>query len=327
MRRSPADSRLVLGADEAARLLRLARTLAADPAVEPLAFCAQARAAARCVPRRVAASLRRFAVDGGVGASLLVAGLPVGRVPPTPTNNGSHVGETTELARVQAILGSVLGELIAYEAEGAGRLFQDVVPNPALADRQQSQSSAVELECHTEQAFSPLRPDWLSLACLRDDPRAVTYLMSARALTAALPHADIARLREPLWELEVDESFRHAAEFVLGEHRGPVPVVHGPAHDPRIVFDSDLMSGVTSDAHALLAEIARAYPRLRSAHVLRAGDILFVDNRRAVHGRSPFAARYDGTDRFLVRGFVVASLARSAHARAVGSRTVVARFS
>ena len=35
-----------------------------------------------------------------------------------------------------------------------------------------AQGSGVELELHTEQAFSKLRPDVLSLACLRGNPKA-----------------------------------------------------------------------------------------------------------------------------------------------------------
>jgi alpha-ketoglutarate-dependent taurine dioxygenase len=34
---------------------------------------------------------------------------------------------------------------------------------------------------------------------------------------------------------------------------------------------------------------------------LRPGDIAFIDNYRAVHGRKSFRARYDGTDRWLKR--------------------------
>jgi alpha-ketoglutarate-dependent taurine dioxygenase len=45
---------------------------------------------------------------------------------------------------------------------------------------------------------------------------------------------------------------------------------------------------------------------------LRAGDVLVVDNTLAVHGRTPFVARYDGTDRWLQRTMTVADLAASA---------------
>ena len=42
--------------------------------------------------------------------------------------------------------------------------------------------------------------------------------------------------------------------------------------------------------------------------VLSDGDVLVIDNDRAVHGRTPFVPRYDGTDRWLKRALVVREL-------------------
>jgi len=42
--------------------------------------------------------------------------------------------------------------------------------------------------------------------------------------------------------------------------------------------------------------------------VLDDGDLLVIDNDRAVHGRTAFTPRYDGTDRWLRRALVVTSL-------------------
>ena len=41
--------------------------------------------------------------------------------------------------------------------------------------------------------------------------------------------------------------------------------------------------------------------RVAVAVTLQAGDVLVIDNDVAVHGREPFRARYDGTDRWLKR--------------------------
>jgi hypothetical protein len=35
--------------------------------------------------------------------------------------------------------------------------------------------------------------------------------------------------------------------------------------------------------------------------ILKTGDLLLINNHKAVHGRKPFKARYDGTDRWLQR--------------------------
>ena len=45
--------------------------------------------------------------------------------------------------------------------------------------------------------------------------------------------------------------------------------------------------------------------------LLEAGDLLIVDNRRAVHGRNQFQAYFDGYDRWLQRGYVTRNLQES----------------
>jgi alpha-ketoglutarate-dependent taurine dioxygenase len=34
---------------------------------------------------------------------------------------------------------------------------------------------------------------------------------------------------------------------------------------------------------------------------LETGDLLVIDNNKTIHGRKPFQARYDGTDRWVQR--------------------------
>jgi hypothetical protein len=49
--------------------------------------------------------------------------------------------------------------------------------------------------------------------------------------------------------------------------------------------------------------------------VLQPGDFCFIDNFQAVHGRKPFKARYDGSDRWMKRINVVRDLRKSREAR------------
>jgi L-asparagine oxygenase len=218
--------------------------------------------------------------------------------------------------------------MVGYEAEGGGRLFQDMVPSKPMEFTQTSQSSRVELESHVEQAFSPLRPDFVSLGCLRGDPYAATYTFTATDLLERISPAEEAMLRKPLWTLEIDESFRvDNREFVLGDVRGPWPLLSGPAEDPMIIIDQDLQHGVTRAAQALLHKIIDIYCLRRRQHILAPGDVLLLDNSRAMHGRSAFRPKFDGSDRFVIRSFVVHDLARSRHARPGGDHIIAARYS
>jgi L-asparagine oxygenase len=219
----------------------------------------------------------------------------------TPASNKEHLGETTILAFIEAILMHCLCDMVAYEAEGEGYLFQDIVPSRAMAEHQTSLGSTKELEIHTEQALSDMRPDFLGLACLRGDPHAFTYVLPV----SAIPEDMYSLLSQPLWTLGVDLSFR--LEGVPGDIRGPVPIIKDDSESdspvPFFRFDQDLMKGVTEEAEGAIHRIVDIYYEKRGAVCLQPGDILFVDNRRAVHGRSPFAPRFDGRDRFLVRCF------------------------
>jgi L-asparagine oxygenase len=82
------------------------------------------------------------------------------------------------------------------------------------------------------------------------------------------------------------------------------------------------MWGSTPQAQRLLRTILAVYLKERVAYCLQAGDLVILDNMCAVHGRSPYSAAYDGTDRFLVRSFVTTDLAASRPARPDDSRSI-----
>jgi alpha-ketoglutarate-dependent taurine dioxygenase len=56
---------------------------------------------------------------------------------------------------------------------------------------------------------------------------------------------------------------------------------------------------------------------------LRPGECLFIDNYKAVHGRSSFKAKFDGTDRWLKRINVVRDLRKSRGVREAPASRVI----
>ena len=214
-----------------------------------------------------------------------------------------------------------LGQPVGYEPEHGGHVVQNLLPTAADADRQTSTSSAVDLEFHTETAFHRHKPRYLLLLCLKGDPEARTLLCSISQVVDRLPLGVRQVLREPRFRTGVDESFTGERSDRLGHL---VPVLAGTADAPTFTFDADLMVGIDDDATAALEALRLA---IRQEHVgvaLRAGDLLVVDNSVSVHGRSSFRARFDGTDRWLQRTFVVSDLAASATERR--GRVITTRF-
>jgi len=250
--------------------------------------------------------------------------------PPTPDGNNNFISEKTNFAKIIAILNQYLGEMVSYEAECFGRLFQDMVPKKSLSNSQTSLSSNVELEIHTEQAFSDLRPDILTLGCIRGDENTITYILPVNVLLDKMDALKIKLLREPLWKIGVDLSFKmNNTDFIHGDIRGPIPIIYGYESDPLFVFDQDLMTGITEEAEQLKQEVIDIYYKYRYSYVLKPGDVIFIDNKRAVHGRSPFTPKFDGSDRFIIRSFVTLDLNQSVHARnnVMNARMIEAKYS
>ena len=315
--------------DENPQILSLATKLTISPTEEPELFCSQSRELSKQLPQRIIDILLSFAKNGSDTGFLLIKNLEISEnIPKTPSSNGHKVGEQTILARIQSLFINVICEMIAYEAEGYGRLFQDVVPVEAMSKNQTSIGSSVELEIHTEQAFSKLRPDILSLACLRGDLDAYTHILPVQFILNNLNDDEKKLLREPLWKTGVDLSFKlHGHEFIEGDMRGPLSIISGLDEDPLLVFDQDLMRGITEESVKMVEKITDIYYKYRLRHNLKPGEIILVDNNRAVHGRSPFFPKYDGYDRFLIRCFGTFDYSKSEYARPNNSRTVGAIYS
>jgi L-asparagine oxygenase len=321
-------------------LVNLALQITANPSENPELFCIQSKKCSHNVPKRIKLKLLNFAKNGNLHGFILFKKFLFDNIeideifptsmltPKTPDNNNSKLGENTILARIQSILINVVSELISYQAEGYGRIFQDVVPIKKMENQQTSVGSNTELEIHTEQAFSKLRPDILSLACIRGDESAQTYILPVNKILENLNSEERELLRLPLWKTGVDLSFKlNNNNFIEGDIRGPFSIIYGDIEDPKLIFDQDLMFGTNKESNDLIAKIIDIYYKYRNQHNLQDGEIILIDNLRAVHGRSPFYPKYDGNDRFLIRCFAVYDYDFSSYARENGSRMVSAIYS
>ncbi|MGE0137022.1 MAG: TauD/TfdA family dioxygenase, partial [Ilumatobacteraceae bacterium] len=265
--------------------------------------------AGRLLPAAVHDSLVDFADAPHPSGALIITGCPIGDVPSTPSTPTSPTTKDTTSELTLLTIARRLGQPVGYLPEHGGDVVQNIVPVRTTSHRQVSTSSKVELMFHTEAAFHPHRPRYLLLLCLRGDPAAATTLSSVHDV---LPHLSD-RVRDVLFEARfrtaVDESYLGGRQNVLG---APMPVLSGDHDRPSMVFDADLMVGTDTEADHALQTLARAVADAHTSVVLEAGDLLVVDNTVAVHGRSPFLPRFDGTDRWLQRTFVVSDLLPSA---------------
>jgi len=118
-----APTLFILSEEEAAQILALSDELrAVSPSASPEQFCRTAHRLARRLPERLLETLADFAFRGSDSGFLLLKGLPQppgegpDATPPTPGDNKAHVGETTVLARCQAIINHVTGQSAFWQA-------------------------------------------------------------------------------------------------------------------------------------------------------------------------------------------------------------------
>lgn len=271
------------------------------------------------LPRDVIRSVLRLRADPEASGALLVTGMPVDDdLPPTPTGPVSPSFSAGSVSRGAILLLAILlGEPVAYAAEKEGALVQNVFPTPEQRDKPSNESSAVGLEFHTEltfsraqpaQSFDVAAPDFVLLLALRSPPEraATTSIIAARDLCRLLDPADVEVLRQPWFELRAPHSFTQD-ENGSRPWSPPLPLVRGPDEDPSIVFDISCgVNAQTAEGAAALDALRRACadPALHHHASLRPGDLLVIDNHRCAHARSPYAARFDGHDRWLLRTYV-----------------------
>jgi len=314
-------------------LLNMAQKIIVNPSDHPEIFCRQCKLLSYQLPKNLTKQLNDFSINGTPTGFLLIKNIPIvnEELPNTPSSNNCKIGETTILARIQSILLSSIAEMVSYEAEGYGRLFQDIIPIQTMANNQTSVSSNVELEIHTEQAFSKLRPDILSLSCLRGDKNALTHILPIQRIIENVTIEELQLMKQPLWNCGVDLSFKiNGVDFIEGDIRGPFSIINEKnetTQETTLLFDQDLMTGINEEANIIIKRIVDIYYKNRISHNLKQGEILFVDNRRAVHGRSPFKPNYDGKDRFLIRCFATFDYDKSNYARQNNLRNILAIYS
>jgi L-asparagine oxygenase len=236
-------------------------------------------------------------------------------------------GERQEIYSL--LLAASLGQVFAWATLQEGRLVQDVIP---IRGQQQAQTGhgTVELAWHTEDGFHRYRCDYLCLFAMRNydhvptnlacvdqlslSPEAAATLFGKRFLLR--PDSEHLRAGSPL--------LRRAMERIRDDPE-PSAVLFGDKASPYLRIDPIYMSPVPGDAQAAesLAEITRGLESCLQPVSLEPGDLLMLDNYRCVHGRAPFTARYDGTDRWLKKVIVTRDLRKSRDVRAAAGDRVL----
>lgn len=229
----------------------------------------------------------------------LIPGVEIGEVPQTPAT--PLTAKLTPKADRALLLHALrLGYPVGYAQEQDGLVIQNIVPVHKLETQQISSSSKVELEMHTETAFHPHMPHWVLLLCMRGDSKAETTYAIKDEILEKLDDSVISVLKTDSFYTTIDDSFRTKNEpnaFIRKQILSD--------DEQKFIYDSSAMKPLSEDAERALALLGEAVIKSQRSIVLQTGDLMIIDNYTMVHGRKPFQARYDGTDRWLKRCLVV----------------------
>ncbi|MFI9202034.1 TauD/TfdA family dioxygenase [Streptomyces sp. NPDC053048] len=221
---------------------------------------------------------------------------------PTPTSWATAGDAGAHHDVVLLLLATVMGVPIAWEGQQRGRFVHNIVPARGHERQQTGASSSVLLSPHTEDAFHPGRAHLLMLGCMRNPDAIATTAAGIRRVR--LDEATVAELSRPALPILPDDAYFEAGDFSGPPRR--VPTLWQAADGLTLRFDPAYtpLDQATPAYRAAYARLEAELERVSVAVSLTPGEVLVVDNDLVVHGRVPFAPRYDGTDRWLKRASV-----------------------
>ena len=220
-------------------------------------------------------------------------------IPPTPSSPSDPSVQIDYTAEVLMEHGLEYGTPVGYIQEQNGSLIQNILPVYKTETEQISTSSKALLGLHTETAFHPYKPDYILLLCLRGDPNAATTYAKIDDILLHVPQKYVDILKQKWFVTGVDISFRTNGEEDI---EIPVSIIKENEVDGlSFIYDETVIKPINDAAAEALSVLREAISLATKEVVLKTGDLLLINNHKAVHGRKPFKARYDGTDRWLQR--------------------------
>lgn len=330
--------KFVLNSEEIAALQQLLAGIAAryDSAEDP-AFLMECTVLAQELPRRLRLALNHFRVAEPDSASFIISGYPVDdrKIGLTPEHwdlTAEQRKPTLEEEILFVLTCSLLGDCIGWATQQAGRIVHDVMPIKGMEQEQIGTGSEQLITWHTEDAFHPLCGDYIALMFLRNPDHVPTTFASLENLN--LDPEDWQTLFEPHYFIHPDKSHQPENAAHHGESDEDLeklydlvaqaekqhqksPILSGDPRSPYIRIDPYFMDPIEDNPRARKAfdALVKALDAKIGDVALGPGEICFVDNRKGVHGRRAFKARYDGYDRWFKRTNITRDLRKSREAR------------
>lgn len=276
--------------------------------VETEHFLREAQVIAQELPKRIRKELYEFKLlESSIGICIKHNPIDDAKIGPTPDHIPSREEKffVTREEMLHILYASLLGEVFAWSSIQNGNIINEVIPLRENEEKPMSSGSKHFFGFHTEDAFHPYKGDYFGLMCLRNRTKTATVIssLSIEELNDETRHI----LSEP--RFTVGANIAHNVPKISSK----VPILFGHKESPylRINVNTDPEVENDPEARKALEELIMVLNRNTVEVTLEPGDCFYLDNFRAVHGRSPYTPKYDGQDRWLKRLYITSYLRKS----------------
>ncbi|HEX8762442.1 MAG TPA: TauD/TfdA family dioxygenase [Candidatus Saccharimonadales bacterium] len=219
---------------------------------------------------------------------------------PTPTGLVYASEKSTGISELGMLIFADLldGAPFALDTDNKGKFFRNIYPVEKNKALQSSHSSLAELTPHTEHSCYSVNPDYVCLMGLRAPYVANTKLYDMDSVESSLTKEELGLIMEPkfvtlldhyLWEYDSSDSV-------------PFPLVKKTAGGKtEWRYDVEYTRGLEPEHQVAMEKVAAELEGAAIKINIEEGTLVVFNNKRVMHAREAFEARYDGTDRWIQR--------------------------
>jgi L-asparagine oxygenase len=223
--------------------------------------------------------------------------LPVSEeLPPTATEYIAEIPKSTYQS--EGIIGAVsleLGTLFNYR-ETSESLMYDIYPVKTHENSTSFVNSKRMLSFHTDASAHPLlRPEFVLLYCIRDDPGAANLFVDLDTLVDNLTPDILDSLCQPIFNHLVSQ---FPQRYLLK------PILYRAGRNYTIRYDEETTFGVNSQARFVQKCLNEVLREVAIEIKNYSNSLLVLNNTASLHARTSFTPKYDGNDRWIKCAFV-----------------------
>jgi L-asparagine oxygenase len=198
--------------------------------------------------------------------------------------------------QVLVYLMSLIG--VPYRDDRAGPMVMDIKPiKHEMSVETTSYYSWNNFDYHTDLQYVDAPPDFIAIICVRPDARGEgrSIFSDVRAAVRDLSPQIVAELQKPNFLFKAPPHFR-------GGLLARKPILERDARGEfRVRVRFDRATTETPEAEAALQSLSAAFDKHRIEFLVDKDSAYVIDNRRVVHGRTPFSPTFSASDRHLKR--------------------------